>query len=84
MWREIPQYDSSVTMRQCDIAASINPPIRVNWKRHSVSQTSVQRQNVTFTLPHLRMVNGISSLLCSRITDEHTKSAQIQVWQVFS
>ncbi|KAJ7907208.1 hypothetical protein B0H13DRAFT_1879813 [Mycena leptocephala] len=49
----IPLYDWSVTLRQCDIAASIKPPIRVNGKRHSVSQTSVQRQNVTFTLPPL-------------------------------
>jgi hypothetical protein len=32
----IPLYDWSVTLRQCDIAASINPPIRVNGKRHSV------------------------------------------------
>jgi hypothetical protein len=47
----IPQHDWCVTLRQCDIAASMNPPIRVNRKRHSASQTSVQRQYVTFTLP---------------------------------
>ncbi|KAJ7933240.1 hypothetical protein B0H13DRAFT_1856273 [Mycena leptocephala] len=35
-------------------------------------------------LPDPRMANEISSLLCSRIMYEHTKSAQIHVWQVFS